>query len=259
MSVYAVADLHGNLILADKILNFLKPEDTLYFLGDAADRGSDGLAIMEKFLSAPNVVYLKGNHEEFFEFCVPLMLKHLRGDFVEQNFFSFFYQWIDLNGGLPTWTATTERTEKEIAEILDKIRKLPLTATYHSPAGNVVILEHAGFTPGIYRKTHDSLWDRDHFQDEWPEGLVPDNLYVVHGHTPVQYLKYYYDYDGRAPYTKEELFYKRDWNKGHSIDEKPTIIRYCSGHKFDIDMCTISSNRVALLNLDTFEEIYFDE
>ena len=39
---------------------------------------------------------------------------------------------------------------------------------------------------------------------------------------------------------------------------KPEIIRYCSGHKFDVDMCTIASDRISLLDLDTFEVIYFD-
>ena len=40
---------------------------------------------------------------------------------------------------------------------------------------------------------------------------------------------------------------------------KPEVIRYCDGHKFDIDMCTIASERIALIDLDTFEIKYFDK
>ena len=62
--------------------------------------------------------------------------------------------------------------------------------------------------------------------------------------------------------TTEKFIAKRQFMQGIVMDGeeiiKPKIIRYCSGHKFDIDMCTISTNRVMLLDLDTFEEIYFD-
>ena len=47
MSVYALADLHGNGTIYNKIKNFLKPNDTVYFLGDAIDRGPDGWTILK--------------------------------------------------------------------------------------------------------------------------------------------------------------------------------------------------------------------
>ena len=52
---------------------------------------------------------------------------------------------------------------------------------------------------------------------------------------------------------------KRQWFENGIVDWKPTIVRYCDGHKFDIDMGTIASDRIALLDLDTFEEYYFDK
>lgn len=39
MAVYALSDLHGYLDLYKQIKEFLKPEDKVYFLGDAGDRG----------------------------------------------------------------------------------------------------------------------------------------------------------------------------------------------------------------------------
>ena len=43
MATYACSDLHGNWELWAEIKKFLKPDDTLYYLGDATDRGPDGL------------------------------------------------------------------------------------------------------------------------------------------------------------------------------------------------------------------------
>ena len=44
------------------------------------------------------------------------------------------------------------------------------------------------------------------------------------------------------------------------IDKMPTpeILTYCGGHKIDLDLCTIVTNRAALLDLDTFEVKYFE-
>ena len=83
------------------------------------------------------------------------------------------------------------------------------------------------------------------------------NTYLVHGHTPVQYLKFKYGYKTMEPITKEERLHKHDWWKDKE-NTNPKIIRYCNGHKFCVDLCTIVSNRIGLLDLDTFEEIYFD-
>ena len=40
---YVTTDLHGNGLLWRKIKEKLNIDDTLYFLGDAIDRGPDGL------------------------------------------------------------------------------------------------------------------------------------------------------------------------------------------------------------------------
>ena len=55
----------------------------------------------------------------------------------------------------------------------------------------------------------------------WTNEKIFDNLYIVHGHTPVQHF-----------------------------NEK-TVIQYANGHKIDIDMGTYISNTTALLDLDT--------
>ena len=74
MSVYALSDLHGNEILFNKILNFLAPNDKVYFLGDAADRGKAGVRLIKQIYEDPRFIYVKGNHEDMLikameEFC----------------------------------------------------------------------------------------------------------------------------------------------------------------------------------------------
>ena len=64
MATYASADWHGCYWIWEKIKEILKPDDTLYFLGDAADRGSDGWQIIKELLNDSRIIYLKGNHED---------------------------------------------------------------------------------------------------------------------------------------------------------------------------------------------------
>ena len=33
---------------------------------------------------------------------------------------------------------------------------------------------------------------------------------------------------------------------------------YEDGHKINIDLCSVESNRAALFNLETFKEVYFE-
>ena len=46
MKTVAFSDLHGNYNLWTKIKNYYAPDDVLIFLGDACDRGPDGIKIM---------------------------------------------------------------------------------------------------------------------------------------------------------------------------------------------------------------------
>ena len=61
---YAITDLHGRLDLWKEVKKILQPNDKVYFLGDAMDRGPDGYALFLELLSDERVVYLKGNHED---------------------------------------------------------------------------------------------------------------------------------------------------------------------------------------------------
>ena len=256
--VFATADWHGCGKAAKEILEWLEPEDTLYFLGDAIDRGPDGIALLDTLLQRPNTYFLKGNHEEMMN----LALNYLAKD--NHLFVPTAQHWFQ-NGGDVTWEVLKNKNKEEILEYQTKIKNMYYNCIYQSPNGHWVILSHAGFTPFCNREPRDNnpLWNRSHFVDKWDEGgeygeLEPKDTYLVHGHTPVQYLRFEYGYRDKTNLSTKEMKHKNDWYKGRDLIT-PKIIRYCDAHKFDIDMCTIVSKRVALLDLDTFKEIYFEE
>ena len=62
---YVMSDIHGNAERFNSIINQieLKPEDSLYVLGDVIDRYPDGIRILRLLMSLPNVKLLLGNHE----------------------------------------------------------------------------------------------------------------------------------------------------------------------------------------------------
>lgn len=260
--VFASSDWHGCWDVAKKVLDYLQPEDTLYYLGDATDRGESGVKTFQALVTRHNTFYIKGNHDQMMADAIPFVW----GEIEDINYYggygySLWYQ----NGGDKTSKDFWNMTKEEVYAIKDAVDKMPTELKYKSPKGHTVIMEHAGYTPfDIPHRSHDPLWDREHFDDRWVSGCgaseIARDTYLVHGHTPVQYLKYTYGYNGQESLTKEEKKYKYTWYlDGSELIPAPTIIRYCDGHKFDIDMCTIASDRIALLDLDTFEEIYFDK
>ena len=253
--VYASGDWHGCLVPAQKVLDFLQPDDKLYFLGDAIDRGDHGYQIMTKLLNDSRVVYIRGNHEQMMLEAVEDMIKYGIEEF---QFSCMNDNWIEVNGGIKTLEDMNWGKGIDLPFLYKKIQLMPFLCHYTSKSGNGIILEHAGYTPDnlgeVLHLNHDPVWDRSHFYDNW---TGTENMYLVHGHTPVQYLKFNYGYNGQEPFTQEDLKFKRTWDLNSTY--KPEVIRYCDGHKFDIDMCTIVSGRIALLDLDTFEVIYFDE
>lgn len=250
--VYATSDWHGaDIELIDKVFNFLGPKDKLYFLGDAIDRGGYGYENLKRLLLDPRVTFIKGNHEELMQLALPSLVEI--DDACPVGFSQDVNLWF-YNGGAATWKTLQKENIENIKKIYKAIKQLPSAAEYTSPFGHSVILEHAGYTPPFGRY-HNPYWDREHFHDTWNENDFP-NTYIVHGHTPVQYLKFEYGYKDAPALTKEELTRCKDewWNTF-----TPTVIRYCNNHKFDIDMCTIASKRIALLDLDSFEVKYFDK
>ena len=65
MSTYVVSDLHGQFDIFMRLLEkaHFSPDDKLYMLGDAIDRGPDGIKILQYVMNSENMEFLLGNHE----------------------------------------------------------------------------------------------------------------------------------------------------------------------------------------------------
>ena len=80
---YAISDVHGMYEPYMEVIKKLGKDDTLFILGDAIDRGEDGikiiLDIIEKYKNqdnGPNITLLLGNHEVMFLQTINIMLRY---------------------------------------------------------------------------------------------------------------------------------------------------------------------------------------
>lgn len=228
---YAFSDIHGMYDLWAQIRDYCDETDTIYFLGDACDRGNKGVLIITELLKDKRVKYLKGNHEDMLVTCLSEMIE---GHF--EN-----YAWWLQNGGESTWKVLEKLPLEVQLYFIRKLNELPKSAWYDSPKGHRVFLSHAGTDLNYTEqelimkgRVDPYIWDRKHFWSKHPENM--DNVFQVHGHTPVQNL--YLDF-GESP-------------------SKVKVFRY-DDHKIDIDMGAFASGRVALIDLDDLDNIiYFD-
>ena len=76
--VYCSADWHGCGKVAKKVLNYLQPEDKLYFLGDTTDRGLQGADILDLLMARPNTYYIKGNHDYMMAATLPSIINDMK-------------------------------------------------------------------------------------------------------------------------------------------------------------------------------------
>jgi serine/threonine protein phosphatase 1 len=230
--VYAFSDIHGMYELWKQIDEFCDETDKIIFLGDAADRGPEGLKIIEELLADKRVTYLKGNHEDI---LVRVGVEILEG---RTSSIQLWYE----NDGAPTVAELLKKTEDEAWDLIYKLNKLPEVCEYTNKQGKKIILSHAG-CPIIEVERYeaesgiDYLWDRDHLIWDIESEVTDDMPIIIHGHTPVPLL----------------FKYGVNTNGIYSL-----ICEYCGKHKIDIDLACFATKRIALLDLDTLEPIYFE-
>ena len=237
MAVWVTTDLHGNYMLWEQIKNFLKEDDTLIYLGDAIDRGDRGFEIFMEMLDNPQVVFLKGNHEDMMYEAFHEMGPS-RGEVLKQ--------WtLKDNGGRDTLNnikALGLDFDTKM-EYINTINRLPYFAEYENADGIKFLLSHAGYTPGHYWDSQDpwsreqkAIWGRSHFNFPWPEEGY-ENVVIVHGHTPILLMNQMFGYkaSGLAPF----------W--------------YENNHKVNLDAATPNTGVALLFNLDTLDyELFTD-
>lgn len=245
MATYAATDFHGMYGIWKKIKEYMKPDDTLYYLGDAIDRGPRGWDIFTELLDDPRVIYIKGNHEDILynTYTCPYAIAE---------------QWIkhwDKNGGKATRKNMQGVSYETKMHYINKIPELSTFRVFQNEQHEVFLLTHAGCTPTKeYWDMNDNdwqysnLWNRKHITDSWPQDKNNEHKFVIHGHTPVQLM-----------YQLGVVFERND-------NGMPTT--YCNKHKVNLDCGTYATNIATLYNLDfncietifrgDFEDEYFN-
>ena len=235
MATYACGDLHGHMEIYKKIKSMLKPEDKVFFVGDAGDRGPESWACIKAVYEDPQFIFIKGNHED--------MLVKACQDYLDDDYMWDYqsYMLCRQNGGQETME-DWERDPDRVVWV-KKLRDLPTWDTYEAEDGTVYVLCHAGFTPWFAEGTtecfvptdHELIWDREHYYSNTFLPQHMDDVIVVHGHTPIHYLSM----DLNVP-----------WQSG--------AFWYCSGHKVCLDSGGFFSGEWVLLNLDTKEDVVIE-
>ena len=88
----------------------------------------------------------------------------------------------------------------------------------------------------IQEERNDLIWDRGHVHDKYLPKLDKDNVFIVHGHTPIPLLKRkLMDYE---PFEPGAYYYYND-------------------HKICIDNGVFATGYICLFDLDTFDEHIF--
>lgn len=232
MATYACSDLHGMLHFYKAVKEFIQPEDTVYFLGDAGDRGPHPWECIKVIMDDPQFIYLKGNHED--------MLVDAMG-----KGYGHQYSLLRYNGGKDTYHQVM--AEENWAEWRLRLLQLPERALYTNAQGEDVYLSHAGFTPDLnihgevtWVWGEDLIWSRDHFFDKWSDNEKFKNAVVVHGHTPISYLL-------------DEI------DPACAMGEiEPGALWYADGKKCCIDCGAVFTGIFVLIDLDTWEEHVFN-
>lgn len=62
---YLISDIHGCYDQYRQLLQKINfsSQDELYVLGDAVDRGSDPIKVLQDLMRRPNIIYILGNHD----------------------------------------------------------------------------------------------------------------------------------------------------------------------------------------------------
>lgn len=180
--IYLTSDIHGCFKEFKQMLNYLEfgPEDFLYIIGDAVDRGPEPIPLLRYIMEQPNMELLMGNHEQGFLWNVDVNTSVLSDDEVRSFWLS--------HGGRETWLQYKELSQKEQRAIVDYLKKMPL---YKIIGKNILV--HAGVFPeGIVYDTLEELMERQDskkilwVQKEFygrPLKLKDDEVRVFFGHT----------------------------------------------------------------------------
>lgn len=263
--IFYFTDVHGNYPLFRAAMDFCMKEDeecTIIYGGDACDRGTSGYKIMKELLDNPQVIYIKGNHEDMFADAAQLIKNDYHGEINEEQIEDYLncstyrgystlpIQQCTYNGGyctLKDWML-----DGMPMNFVDKIDHLPLTFSYER-----IDFCHAGGDPKVFKRIADNeynviipdkedvemvIWDRNWLGFGW----IP-NRTCVFGHTPTPFLPAkYYGQDKSVA-------------NAHPCKYVGLIDERLSGYRLDMDTGAINSGRLYVLNCLTMKAYGFKD
>ena len=192
MATYAISDLHGQYEIFEKLLEHIdfSEDDSMYVLGDAIDRGPDGIRILQKIMNTPNMDLLIGNHEF-------MMLNSVDPDgSVDSVPGHDATLWLYYNGGDHTFSQYKKLPEDERKELLTWLNSR-LLSTLAEVNGRIFCLTHSNFIPECIGKKYADLEYKDIWNIVWKtpyrnDLFIPVETYAetgydfIIGHVPVQ-------------------------------------------------------------------------
>ena len=196
MKTFCIGDIHGGyrgLVQVLERAEFDYENDKLISVGDVCDGWSETAESIEELLKIKNLVYIKGNHDEWTQRFLKQTLDH--GVKMSSSNYIWFVQ-----GGEETYNSYRYKPSELVNKHIDFIEKSLL---YYVDDENRIFL-HAGFNPNIdldkqyfvdvgQPKTENATfyWDRSfwrHVVDRFKIGGVGEvweNYKEIHiGHTP---------------------------------------------------------------------------
>ena len=195
MSIYAVSDIHGYYDLFTQGLEEIgfSNNDFLWCLGDAIDRGSDGIKLLQHIMNHDNMDMIIGNHE-----LMMLNSVSSSGDPVCDGQDTTL--WLSANGGEVTYEhyISLSREEREallawlkqryVIKTLDvEGRPYCLTHSFYNP--NVENMRYSEMSySNVWSITWSSIWREDsltHAEDIYPQY----DYTFINGHVSVQSIR----------------------------------------------------------------------
>ncbi len=181
--IYAVSDIHGcygkYLRLIESI--DLRPEDTLYVLGDVVDRGEQGIDILLDMQKRKNIVPLRGNHD----FIALRYLRAMELPYDGEEVWELAdncRMWL-ADGGAPTLEAYIRLSDREKRGVLSYLRSFSVYEEVEA-GGNRFFLSHTVPDKKRMQSFDTLLWQEFIVgEPEYDEEYFPDR-YIVTGHTP---------------------------------------------------------------------------
>lgn len=189
---YVVSDIHGKYEAYVRLLEqlALKPEDTLYVLGDVVDRGPHPIRVLQDMMARPNVVPLVGNHEVSALTCLRLLATEITEESIarlDSARLEILLEWLG-DGGRPTMEEFSRLSAGEKQDILDYLGEFSLYEELTLGDQNYILV-HGGLGQFVPDKPledytpEELLFDRP----DYSRVYFPDR-YLVTGHTPTRLI-----------------------------------------------------------------------